>query len=34
MTSFWAWAITVAGLLAAILLTLALAWWGDKKGWP
>ena len=26
MTSFWAWAITVAGLLAAILVTLALAW--------
>ena len=26
MTSFWAWTITVAGLLAAILVTLALAW--------
>ena len=31
MTSFWAWAITVAGLLAAILLTLALAWVVERK---
>ena len=31
MTSFWAWAITVAGLLAAILLTLALAWAAERK---
>ena len=26
MTSFWAWTIAVSGLLAAILVTLALAW--------
>ena len=31
MTSFWAWAITVAGLLAAILVTLALAWVVERK---
>ena len=31
MTSFWAWTITVAGLLAAILLTLALAWVVERK---
>ena len=31
MTSFWAWAITVAGLLAAVLLTLALAWVVERK---
>ena len=31
MTSFWAWTITVAGLLAAILLTLALAWVTERK---
>ena len=31
MTSFWAWAVTVAGLLAAILLTLALAWVVERK---
>ena len=31
MTSFWAWTITVAGLFAAILLTLALAWVVERK---
>ena len=31
MTSFWAWAITVAGLLAAILVTLALAWATERN---
>ena len=31
MTSFWAWTITVAGLLAAILVTLALAWVVERK---
>ena len=31
MTSFWAWTITVAGLLAAILLTLALAWVTERN---
>ena len=31
MTSFWAWAVTVAGLLAAILVTLALAWVVERK---
>ena len=31
MTSFWAWTITVAGLLAAVLVTLALAWVVERK---
>ena len=31
MTSFWAWTITVAGLLVACLVTLALAWVVERK---
>ena len=31
MTSFWAFTITVAGLLAGCLVTLALAWVVERK---
>ena len=34
MTSLVAWVITVAGLLAAILVTLALAWIVERKDTP
>ena len=34
MTSLTAWVITVAGLLAAILVTLALAWIVERKDAP
>ena len=31
MTSFWAFTITVAGLLAGCLVTLALAWATERN---
>ena len=34
MTSLAAWVITVAGMLAAILATLALAWIVERKDTP
>ena len=34
MTSFTAWVITVGGMLAAILVTLALAWLVERKDTP
>ena len=34
MTSFTAWVITVGSLLAAMLITLALAWLVERKETP
>ena len=34
MTSLTAWVITVAGLLAAILVTLTVAWLVERKDTP
>ena len=34
MTSFTAWVITVAGMLTAILITLAIAWIVERKDTP
>ena len=34
MSSLTAWVITVAGMLAAILITLAIAWIVERKDTP